>query len=389
MGLPAEARIFNNSGAGLSYTLWIYDDYNNQRLQEAPGVVGHDPAYGLGFYSRGNVTGVQRSSDGSRLDVGEYSIFDVAGNLVRQIDANGHVTSYEYNGDGANQYAFPTKIINALGQQTTAAYDYWIGQPGWSGDTNGTYTFYDHNDPLDRLTGMRVVSGNETLRQTSYRYPNRQQIITLNDRDRAGDGILHSETLYDGLGRVTTQRQYENATQFIDTTTTYDALGRVAVQRNPSRPGDGLNFPVTYSYDALGRVIGTTRQDGSAAAVNYLGPVATATDEAGKVKRSRYDALGRLVQVTDDPGGANLSATYSYDANDQLAGVDQGGQHRILSTIRCGDCGRCRIRRAAPRCMRTTRAETYAPSSTSGVLRPPTPMTPSTGLRRKAPAMAA
>ena len=46
------------------------------------------------------------------------------------------------------------------------------------------------------------------------------------------------------------------------------------------------------------------------------------------MKRSRYDALGRLVQVTDDPGGANLIATYSYDANDQLAGVDQGGQHR-------------------------------------------------------------
>ena len=102
----------------------------------------------------------------------------------------------------------------------------------------------------------------------------------------------------------------------------------MAVQRNPSRSGDGLNFPVTYSYDALGRVTGTTRQDGSAAAVNYLGPVVTATDEAGKVKRSRYDALGRLVQVTDDPGGANLSATYSYDANDQLSGVDQGGQHR-------------------------------------------------------------
>lgn len=54
----------------------------------------------------------------------------------------------------------------------------------------------------------------------------------------------------------------------------------------------------------------------------------TATDATGKSKRARYDALGRLVQVIDDPGGANLSATYSYDANDHLSAVDQGSQHR-------------------------------------------------------------
>lgn len=89
---------------------------------------------------RGNLTGVQAASDASHLDRGEYTTFDIAGNVVKTVDANAHSTLYSFNDDGANQYAFPTKITNPLGHVSRAAYDYSVGQASWTMDINGTYT---------------------------------------------------------------------------------------------------------------------------------------------------------------------------------------------------------------------------------------------------------
>jgi len=54
----------------------------------------------------------------------------------------------------------------------------------------------------------------------------------------------------------------------------------------------------------------------------------TVTDQAGKARKSVTDALGRLIQVYEDPAGLNYQTTYAYDVLDNLTTVTQGTQTR-------------------------------------------------------------
>ena len=115
---------------------------------------------------------------------------------------------------------------------------------------------------------------------------------------------------FDGVGRTTQTRLVDPAgDDFVDTT--YDADGRVNTVSNPHRSTSSATDGVTTpSYDALGRVTKTTAQDGSISTTDYSNfPTVTVTDPAGKTRRTRTDALGRLVEV-DEPGpGVNGPGT--------------------------------------------------------------------------------
>ena len=62
----------------------------------------------------------------------------------------------------------------------------------------------------------------------------------------------------------------------------------------------------------------------------HSGDQVTVTDQAGKSRRSKTDALGRLIKVTEDPGGLKHETSYSYDALDNLRLVTQGSQTRTF-----------------------------------------------------------
>src|SRR5262249_49572785 len=87
-----------------------------------------------------------------------------------------------------------------------------------------------------------------------------------------------------------------------------------------------------YSYDALGRPTQTTKQDGGVSTLSYAGNCVTATDEAGKSRKSCSDALGRLTSVWEDPGGLNYETDYQYDPLGNLLRVDQKGSAPADST---------------------------------------------------------
>jgi YD repeat-containing protein len=130
--------------------------------------------------------------------------FDIAGNLVKQYEANsGSFTVFGYNGDGQNRYAFVTSATNALGQTTYAAYDYNSGKLIQSTDLNGVNTTYAYQDALDRLTQIRRAAGGGAglESQTNYNYPNPNQVIRYQDLNSTGDAGLRNDSYYDGLGR--------------------------------------------------------------------------------------------------------------------------------------------------------------------------------------------
>src|ERR1043165_10113093 len=134
-------------------------------------------------------------------------------------------------------------------------------------------------------------------------------ITTTSDQTSYGDNVLKSQMLYDGLGRTTEARQYEGGSNYIDVQTQYDALGRAYKTSNPFRPWNSESaIWTTTSFDALSRVISVTTPDSAAATTSYTGNTVTATDQAGKQRKSVTDAQGRLTNVYEDPNGLNYQS---------------------------------------------------------------------------------
>ena len=134
--------------------------------------------------------------------------------------------------------------------------------------------------------------------------------------------------------------------------TKYDGLGRVYQVSNPYLLGSSPSYWTTTSYDGLSRVIQVTAPDGSNSYTGYSGNVTTVVDQAGKWRQTTTDAAGRLIQVVEDPAASFVAAsgatmtnapvppatqllqyttTYTYDALDDLLGVNQSGQTRTFA----------------------------------------------------------
>ena len=96
-------------------------------------------------------------------------------------------------------------------------------------------------------------------------------------------------------------------------------MGKLKRTTRPFAPG-GTKYWTTYSYDALGRTtsVAMPGQHGSST-TSYLANVTTQTDPAGKWKKFTRDALGRITQLEEDPGGVFTS--YTYNHRDQLLTV--------------------------------------------------------------------
>jgi RHS repeat-associated protein len=344
LGLPSSVAVLDSAGNQYSLTNYFYDQ---QVPSPAPDIVQHDSNYGTGFNVRGNPTSVQRwrstDPDSPATTALEY---DIAGNVLTSIDANNNKTTFVYNDDGANEYAFPTSATNALGQKTSATYDYGVAKLSTSTDLNGNVTNFTYNDYFNRLTNVQFPSG----QTVSYSYITPANafgpsaVLTKRDKNTAGDQALGSQTLYDGLGRPIESDTLESvcpscypgnmgSTQYVASKTTYDALGRVSQTFNPSRqnPADGLGYATKYQYDPLGRRTSIQSPDGSVSSVVYSGNVATTTDQNGNSNEYTTDGLGRLTKVVEDTSTSRYSTTYTYDILNGLTMVTKGSESRSFS----------------------------------------------------------
>jgi RHS repeat-associated protein len=297
----------------------------------------------------GNVTSVARLDDrGDSNPVNDIwisvgSTYGAYGNLATMTDARGNVTQYFYDD---LTHARPTRVVvdpqNGTGAQTTSTvYDYFTGLPTATTDPNGQTSTTDYTnqllgtvDPFGRpgMTISPVVMVNGTyqhLRVKSVYQESARKVITTSDMNAENDGLLKSESFSDQLGRTVETRQYETSTSYIASKRTYDSMGRVSQVSNPYRTGGTLVWTTT-TYDTLGRVLTVTTPDGAVATTAHYGDQVTVTDQKGRSKRSVSDALGRLIQVTEDPNGLAFQTNYTYDVQGNLRIVVQGTQYRYF-----------------------------------------------------------
>ncbi len=402
--LPTSQAVYSDAGAfnKMAETTYEYDNYTtpdgyHAQLVTRSGISGlcdgspqncpNGPNFtDWNYKTRGNVTKVSRWLNAPSGTVNTYQQYDVAGNVVKVIDANNNSINFDFRDNfgspddstvqsggnpannapgwlgGQTSYAFPFKVTNAMGHIAYTKYDYYLGRPVLSQDPNNIKSSVYFEDTLDRPTkGIRAV-GTSAASQTVFKYKDKddplnpdplRSIITISDKDvfgesGSGNGIK-SLALYDGLGRTWRSAIYEGNTgagnTWAITDTQFDALGRVSQVSNPYRATDPASASApsgtwtTTTYDALSRVTTVQTPDTAVVTTSFTGNAVTVTDQALKKRRSLTDALGRLIRVDEPDAGNNLGSIsnpvqpthYTYDTLDNLTTVAQGVQTRTFA----------------------------------------------------------
>jgi RHS repeat-associated protein len=317
----------------------------------------------------GNLTSQSSWDDMDGKWITSSQTFGAYGNVATATDARGKITQLFY--DDAT-HAVPNRVVvdpqNGSGTQTAAtAFDYSTGAVTSQTDVNGNIATIDYTnqllgavDPFARpgvITGPLVTRNSvaQHHRTTTTYFDTARQVVGAADLNAENDQLLKSRTTSDMLGRVVLSEQSEDGTSYpIYGRKAYDQMGKITYASNPMRASATASDGWTrVTSDNLGRVTEVATFGGSAqppasgtnsiwtgsVATVYDANYTTVTDQAGKQRRSKVDALGRLVRV-DEPNTANsLGAndspvqptSYTYSALGSLLNVVQGAQTRTFT----------------------------------------------------------
>ncbi|EIX2840807.1 RHS repeat protein, partial [Escherichia coli] len=217
--------------------------------------------------------------------------YDESGRLIQETAHNGDITRYRYDNPHSD---FPCATDDATGSRKTMTWSRY-GQLLTVTDCSGYVTRYDH----DRFGQMTAVHREEGLSQ--YRaYDSRGQLIAV--KDTQGHETRYEYNAAGDLTAVIAPDGSRNGTQ-------YDAWGK-AVRTTQG----GLTR--SMEYDAAGRVIRLTNENGSHTTFRYdvLDRLIQETGFDGRAQRYHHDLTGKLIRSEDE----GLVTHWHYDEADRL-----------------------------------------------------------------------
>lgn len=317
----------------------------------------------------------------------QYNSF---GSPILITDAAGVQTRLTYGPIAGFADLYPTQTEAAYGtalkRTETRQFDFNTGLVTTVTDVDNNVSTVTSYDDLGRPILVRAAAGRAEETQTSTQYfDSERRVVMRSDLDTTGDLKLASIQHYDQLGRIRLARSLENfsAAGLADETIGIKVQTRYLVS-NPCQPTNtpqclADNQSVLGSYvltsnpyraatsgaagsestmgwtrtraDYAGRAVevqtfasstlpapwaGNAATTGAVATV-YDGMYTIVTDQAGKVRRSKVDGLGRLIRVDEPSDAANTlgsqesptqATSYQYDALNNLTQVMQGTQPR-------------------------------------------------------------
>jgi YD repeat-containing protein len=328
ISLPSYSRTWDPQGVLQAQTALRYDEYlvfsyGSTLNWSDPGAV------------RGNVTTTLQRIDASGANIETHAHYDQFGNQIERQDGREKVWETEFSPDYA--YAYPTlqltPVPDPTGQQASdseleasTGYDFGTGLVIWTQDANTKTTNYTYADSLYRLTQVDYPDGG----QVQYVYNDTAGQVSQTARTKLDASPLRyitKQESFDGLGRLRSTVLTEDGGS-IHQDTEYDALGRVWRVSNPYRTG--LPVWTETHYDALNRITEVIQPDGAVTATEYASNETTVVDPSGNSRVSVNDALGRLVQVIEDPLVSGYETFYGYDVLGNLTAVSQGVQNRAF-----------------------------------------------------------
>lgn len=370
IGLPLELIVYDASSNIVAKQDYQYDWGDSFFSTQQPSTNFDATNYPSSFrIGRGNLSAVRRfdctnstTAANSSLAIYTQRIgHNAAGLTISTLDADGHTTTIGYGDNfsdsSKNQgtLAYATSVTDPDGYSSSAQYNYDFGAitlthvPTSGVAPNITYLdVVRQYDDFGRPEWIRNQTNNTYVHfvyETNANYVHTYQTII----DLTQQNEFHSWQVLDGAGRVRATASDHNPNTFSGTYVVYDNMGRVAQQSNPTEITSGWvptgddagGWVFTYqSYDWQGRPLQTTNADGTTRVLSYGGcgcaggEVTTAQDEHGRQRRFTKDALGRLATVEEmvwSTGTVYATTSYSYNARDQIEGINQAGQPRSFA----------------------------------------------------------
>ncbi|MDQ8096604.1 rhs element protein RhsC [Escherichia coli] len=217
--------------------------------------------------------------------------YDEYGRLIQETAPDGDITRYRYDNPHSD---LPCATDDATGSRKTMTWSRY-GQLLSFTDCSGYVTRYDH----DRFGQVTAVHREEGLSQ--YRaYDSRGQLIAV--KDTQGHETRYEYNIAGDLTAVIAPDGSRNGTQ-------YDAWGK-AVRTTQG----GLTR--SMEYDAAGRVIRLTSENGSHTTFRYdvLDRLIQETGFDGRTQRYHHDLTGKLIRSEDE----GLVTHWHYDEADRL-----------------------------------------------------------------------
>ena len=349
LGLATSVTILNALSQIVAQSSIAYDEASYPLITIGSVTSWNDP---LTSY-RGNLTSTSRWLDYPTPSwISTHSQYDQCGSVRYNWDARGNQTSIFYSSSYA--YAYPTQTTSAVPDPdgshgsavalvATSVYDFNTGLLTSATDANNQVTTFEYNDPSNRPTKVNRPDGGWTMTDYSDTPGNTYVHTQTLQRSTPSQQTIETYQFVDKLGRQSRSFAKENTT-YLTTDTQYDNLGRVWRVSNVYRTNtltDAVNPSgnwTTSSYDLLGRLTLVTSPDGAQVSSvysavttgTYIGPSVTVTDAAVKSRKSINDALGRVIQVIEDPNGLAYQTNYTYDVLSNLRKVEQGAQSRYF-----------------------------------------------------------
>lgn len=283
---------------------------------------------------------------------------------VSDSDGNIGTTAYNYNSVGlptsetytpngmtamtksfvyGSKYRFVIQETDVLGHSTAATFDGKTGSMTSQTDVNGLTTSYQY-DALGRLTD--VTRPDRTEHHISYNWNNVSAFSNaVYYTSETEVGQPSSKTFYDVLGRAI--HTYVAGRGYDDVV--YNELGLVSkttyVPYSTTNVSSGNKIWHTNNYDNYNRIVSEVDSytNLSYSYFDYNNPTmheyfVTVSDHIRNTQQTKkYDALGRVTQVTDEGGTINYSYSYqtvSGKTQDKTTVNTGGSTTTIISDIR-------------------------------------------------------
>jgi RHS repeat-associated protein len=330
-----SASACGGTGTVVSQTNYNYDETS---VVSTSGTPQHISVSG----SRGNLTSTNYYTNGTTYLTKRMTYFDT-GKVQTMTDVNGAQTTYTY---GVCGNSFATTVAEPLNLQRSMTWNCTGGAQTAFTDENGQTTAISYTDPYFWRANSATDPANAVRNLAFSGATQSESSLTFNGGNSTSDllGTL------DGLGRnhLTQVKETPGGSNFDSIETDYDDFGRVsrvtlpyvgtAGQTNSSAPAK------TTTYDALNRVLRISDSSGGYRSYSYSqndvyvtrGP--SPSGESTKRRQEEFDAGGRLTsvcEITTLSGNGtcaqNSSQTgywtkYGYDALGRLTSVTQNAQ---------------------------------------------------------------
>jgi len=230
--------------------------------------------------------------------------YDSNGRVIRQVAADGGVTTFSYvqlNSAVSTSPIDQTTLTDPLGNTTVYQFNA-AGVPLSITDALGEMSVYS----VDSNTNLNSSITDPLGRTTTYTYDaagNTTSITKLAGTPNAVTTTYTYEPVHNNLASVTDASGNT-------TTYKYDASGNLI-----SKTG-ALGQRTTYTYDSYGEPATVTDPLGDAVHYSYAnGALATITDPVGNITTRVTDAVARLVSITNPLG---QTTAYQYDSQDSV-----------------------------------------------------------------------